>query len=83
MTRVRFFVPSASVSTLKDSRFVSTVANLEAFDHVFLFNDPDHIRSTIRSAGLEIVDDRAMRLPGDKSTELVPYNYAAVVRRAS
>lgn len=59
--------------------FISTVANLEAIDHVYLFDDPDHIRSAIAEAGLEIIEDQAMRLPGDKSTQLIPYNYAAVV----
>ena len=62
--------------------FVSTVANLEALDHVYLYTDPEHIRREIREAGLEIIEDRPMRLPGDKSCELIPYNYAAILRPA-
>lgn len=63
--------------------FLSTVANLEAIDHVYLFDDPDHIRRTIEAAGLTIETDLPMRLPGDTSTERIPYNYAAIVRRSS
>jgi 2-polyprenyl-3-methyl-5-hydroxy-6-metoxy-1,4-benzoquinol methylase len=62
--------------------FVSTVANLEALDHVYLYTDLDHIRRHIHEAGLEIVEDRPMRLPGDASHELIPYNYAAILRLA-
>lgn len=63
--------------------FLSTVANLEAIDHVYLFDDPDHIRRTIEASGLQIEADLPMRLPGDTSIERVPYNYAAIVRRSS
>lgn len=61
--------------------FLSTVANLEAIDHVYLFDNPEHIRQTIEAAGLAIERDLPMRLPGDTSTEQIPYNYAAIVRR--
>ena len=61
--------------------FLSTVANLEAIDHVYLFDNPEHIRQTIEAAGLTIERDLPMRLPGDTSTERIPYNYAAIVRR--
>jgi len=61
--------------------FLSTVANLEAIDHVYLFDNPEHIRQTIEAAGLTIEQDLPMRLPGDTSSERIPYNYAAIVRR--
>ena len=62
--------------------FLSTVANLEAIDHVYLYEDADQIRSMIRDSGFEIVDERAMELPGDDSEGFTPLNYACIVAPA-
>ncbi len=58
--------------------FLSTVANLEAIDHVYLYEDADQIRDMIRECGLEIVDERPMTLPGDDSEGFTPLNYACI-----
>lgn len=62
--------------------FLSTVANLEAIDHVYLFHTADEIRATIDGTGLRIDRDWPMRLPGDDSTTRVPINYAAIASRS-
>lgn len=59
--------------------FLSTVANLEARDHVYLFETVDQIRALIADSGLELDRDWPMRLPGDNSNDLIPYNYAGIV----
>ena len=61
---------------------VSTVANLEAIDHVYLYDDEHHIRSHFSDAGLEIVAENFASPPGDQSEERIPLNYVAVVRRS-
>ena len=58
------------------------MANLEAIDHVYLYEDADQIRSMIRESGFEIVDERAMELPGDDSEGFTPLNYACIVAPA-
>lgn len=60
---------------------VSTVANLEAIDHVYLYDDEHHIRRHIVDTGLEIVAEHFASPPGDQSEERVPLNYVAVLRR--
>ena len=60
--------------------FMSTVANLEADDHVFLFNDADHIRAMLRDNGWSIVEDLANVLPGAEKWQPLPVNYSAVLR---
>ena len=60
---------------------VSTVANLEAIDHVYLYDDEHHIRSHLREAGFEIVAEQFAPPPGDQSDERIPLNYVAVLRR--
>lgn len=60
---------------------ISTVANLEAIDHVYLYDDEHHIRSHISDAGLEIVAEHFAPPPGDESKERIPLNYVAVVKR--
>jgi 2-polyprenyl-3-methyl-5-hydroxy-6-metoxy-1,4-benzoquinol methylase len=61
--------------------FVSTVANLEAIDHVYLFRDVDEIRNMIEDNGLTIVADRPMKLPGDDSVGFTPLNYVCITER--
>lgn len=59
--------------------FISTVANLEAVDHVYLFNDLEHIHSAISAAGLAVVVEQPLTLPGAESQTPLPLNYSAVV----
>ena len=59
--------------------FLTTVANLEASDHVFLFHDAAHIRSLIHDAGFAIDAELALPLPGAEDSSPLPLNYAAVV----
>jgi len=58
--------------------FLSTVANLEAIDHVYLYEDVGQIRTMIEENGLRIVSDRPMELPGDDSEGFTPLNYACI-----
>ncbi len=62
--------------------FLSTVANLEAIDHVYLYEDVGQIRTMIEANGLRIVDDRPMELPGDDSEGFTPLNYACIAELA-
>ena len=58
--------------------FLSTVANMEAEDHVYLFHDTEHIRSTIAGNGWVVYDDRPHVLPGAEDWSPLPVNYSAV-----
>lgn len=60
--------------------FMSTVANLEADDHVYLFNDADHIRGMLHDNGWQVVEDLANVLPGAENWQPLPVNYSAVLR---
>ncbi len=62
--------------------FVSTVANMEAEDHVFLFRDVDEIRAMLGRTGWAVDADRPQVLPGAESWVPLPVNYSAVVRSA-
>jgi len=65
----------------KDGRaFVSTVANLEAEDHVYLFNDVAEIETMIADAGFAVENHLAMTLPGSEGVDPLPVNYAATLR---
>ncbi|HTL24195.1 MAG TPA: class I SAM-dependent methyltransferase [Mycobacteriales bacterium] len=59
--------------------FVSTVANMEADDHVYLYNDVDEIRAMLTDTGWSVVDDLANALPGGEEWDPLPVNYCAVV----
>lgn len=61
--------------------FVSTVANLEAEDHVYLFDDADQIRRLLEQAGFEVVDEQVRALPGAEHRTPLPLNYSAVLKR--
>lgn len=63
--------------------FVSTVANLEAEDHVYLFDDADQIRRLLDGAGFAIVDEQVRVLPGAEHRTPLPLNYSAVLERPS
>ncbi len=59
--------------------FLSTVANMEAEDHVYLFNDADEIRDLLRQTGWDITTDLPNVLPGAESWDPLPVNYSALV----
>jgi 2-polyprenyl-3-methyl-5-hydroxy-6-metoxy-1,4-benzoquinol methylase len=60
--------------------FVSTVANMEAEDHVYLFHDADDIRTTIRASGFTVESDQPLPLAGAEALEREPLNYSALLR---
>ena len=59
--------------------FVSTVANMEADDHVYLYNDVDEIRRMLTDTGFAVVEDLPNVLPGGEEWDPLPVNYSAVV----
>ena len=59
--------------------FLSTVANMEAEDHVYLFHDVDEIRDMLAATGWNVVRDRPSVLPGAESWDPLPVNYSALV----
>ncbi len=59
--------------------FVSTVANMEADDHVYLYNDVEEIRSMLLKTGWAVVQDLPNVLPGGEDWEPLPVNYSALV----
>ena len=61
--------------------FVTTVANVEAEDHVYLFDDAAHIRRVLGEAGLAVEKELALTLRGFEDARPLPLNYAAIVRR--
>jgi len=62
--------------------FLSTVANVEADDHIFLFRDRQHIRSVISEAGFEVQEELVMPLKGMESADPQPLVYAAIATTA-
>jgi len=60
--------------------FVSTVANMEAEDHVYLFHDADDIRATIASSGFTVEADQPLMLAGTEGMVPEPLNYSAILR---
>ncbi len=59
--------------------FISTVANLEAEDHVYLFRDAGEIHQMVADAGFELIDERALPLPGSENNDPLPLNWAGVI----
>jgi 2-polyprenyl-3-methyl-5-hydroxy-6-metoxy-1,4-benzoquinol methylase len=62
--------------------FVTTVANVEADDHIYRFEDEAHIRRTVEGAGLRVVGELALPLRGYETADPRPLNYAAVLSPA-
>jgi SAM-dependent methyltransferase len=62
--------------------FVTTVANVEAEDHIYLFTDAAHIRRVLGEAGLRVEQELSLPLRGFEEATPLPLNYAAVLRRA-
>ena len=59
------------------------MANLEAEDHVYLYNNAEHIREHVRAAGFTIEQECCLGLPGYDHPTIEPLNYAAVLLRAT
>ena len=58
--------------------FVSTVANMEAEDHVYLFHDAQEIRSLLLASGFVIYADQPLDLAGSRTMTPRPLNYSAI-----
>jgi 2-polyprenyl-3-methyl-5-hydroxy-6-metoxy-1,4-benzoquinol methylase len=58
--------------------FVSTVANMEAEDHVYLFHDVQEIRSLIVERGFTVHMDQPLELAGSQGMTPTPLNYSAI-----
>ena len=58
--------------------FMSTVANMEAEDHVYLFEDVASIRDAFVASGWSIDQDLANVLPGAESWDPLPVNYSGL-----
>ena len=61
--------------------YVTTVANVEAEDHIFLFRDADHIRQTLVEAGFGVSRELVLPLPGMEARTPLPLNYAAILEK--
>jgi 2-polyprenyl-3-methyl-5-hydroxy-6-metoxy-1,4-benzoquinol methylase len=63
--------------------FLTTVANLEAVDHIYLFRTAAEIRDCMESGGFSISSDLALPVKGAETDEYVPLNYAAIAQSAA
>jgi 2-polyprenyl-3-methyl-5-hydroxy-6-metoxy-1,4-benzoquinol methylase len=63
--------------------FLSTVANMEAEDHVFLFHDADDIRTLLGANGFAVESDQPLALAGFETMVPKPLNYSAIARATS
>jgi 2-polyprenyl-3-methyl-5-hydroxy-6-metoxy-1,4-benzoquinol methylase len=62
--------------------FLSTVANMEAEDHVYLFHDADDIRALLDANGFAVESDQPLELAGSETMVPKPLNYSAIARVA-
>jgi 2-polyprenyl-3-methyl-5-hydroxy-6-metoxy-1,4-benzoquinol methylase len=60
--------------------FLSTVANMEAEDHVYLFHDADDIRALVTANGFTVDVDHPLELAGSETMIPKPLNYSASTR---
>jgi SAM-dependent methyltransferase len=58
--------------------FISTVCNLEAIDHIYLFRNPEEIRLLVEKAGFQIIMEKNFEVPGS-TKELIQSNYVAIL----
>ena len=58
--------------------FFSTVANLEAEDHVYLYENVEQIRAMLGESGWTIVADQPLTLPGADDWDPLPVNYSGI-----
>jgi 2-polyprenyl-3-methyl-5-hydroxy-6-metoxy-1,4-benzoquinol methylase len=63
--------------------FVSTVANMEAEDHVYLFHDAHEIRSLLFESGFVVDADQPLDLAGSQAMTPKPLNYSAIAHARS
>lgn len=72
---------SSLIAALAPGRpaFISTVANMEAEDHIYLYNDVDEIRQMLTDTGWHVVGDLPNVLPGAESWSPLPVNYSALL----
>jgi len=81
--------PARLLHTIRDAldargrAFVTTVANVEAEDHIYRFEDEAHIRRAFAEAGLSVESELVLPLRGLESAVPRPLNYAAVLARAA
>lgn len=61
--------------------FLTTVCNMEAEDHIYLFNEPDEIVSMIEAAGFSIIFQEVIGLDGYPNLGPVPLNYLAILNK--
>jgi 2-polyprenyl-3-methyl-5-hydroxy-6-metoxy-1,4-benzoquinol methylase len=59
--------------------FVTTVANIDAEDHIYLFHDREHIRKTLNESDFRVEKELAISLDKYATDQFVPMNYAAVI----
>jgi 2-polyprenyl-3-methyl-5-hydroxy-6-metoxy-1,4-benzoquinol methylase len=60
--------------------FLSTVANMEAEDHVYLFHDAGDIRTLVDANGFVVESDQPLELAGSETMVPRPLNYSAIAR---
>jgi 2-polyprenyl-3-methyl-5-hydroxy-6-metoxy-1,4-benzoquinol methylase len=64
--------------TNEGKAFITTVSNLEAIDHIYLFKNSQEIRELIEKNGFTILEERIFHLPNSTS-EVEQSNYAAII----
>jgi 2-polyprenyl-3-methyl-5-hydroxy-6-metoxy-1,4-benzoquinol methylase len=63
--------------------FVTTVINLEAIDHIYLFHDVDNLESFFENNNLEVLDRLVLPIPNSQQVpDLLQANYVAVLRKS-
>lgn len=58
--------------------FITTVCNLEARDHIYLFKEPEQIRLLLNECGYSVVADWCLPIPNSQIPHEI--NYAAIVK---
>ncbi len=58
--------------------FITTVINLEAVDHVYLFTSAEEIRDLLEAGGLRVEKELILPLPTPAPDDLLCANYAAI-----
>jgi len=64
--------------------FITTCANCPAIDHIYLYNDAEHIRTHIRKSGFKIISELLLPVidPQEKLyDEKTSINYAAILQK--
>lgn len=65
----------------KGFAFITTVCNLEAIDHIFLFRNIDEIHQIFLQANLEVLSEDRLELNEFQDGEFEEINYWAVLKR--